>query len=249
MRSRLPHGLLVSVRTAAEAAEAVAGGAAIVDVKEPSRGPLGRADAFVTAEVIRAVGGRTACTLACGELADGPAGLLAHLRHVAELLDAGGAMPVAVKAGPAGLGLAVWRAAFTTVVNDLPPTIEAVAVAYADWDACGAPDPGTLAEAAAACGASTLLIDTCDKSGPGLFERHPPARVAEWVARAHAAGMLVALAGRLTPDAAALAIASGADVVGVRTAACEGGRLGRVDRGHVGRLAGTLRGSRSSPVP
>lgn len=248
MRSRLPHGLLVSVRTAAEAVEAVAGGAVIVDVKEPSRGPLGRADAIVTAEVVRAVGGRTASTLACGELADGPAGLLAHVRRVVELLDAGGELPAAVKAGPAGLDLAAWREAFAAVATALPPMIEAVAVAYADAEVCGAPDPGSLVEAAAACGAGALLIDTCDKSGPGLFERHPPARVAEWVARARAAGMLVALAGRLTPDAAALAIASGADIVGVRSAACAGGRLGRVDRGHVGRLVGTLARTRLSPI-
>ena len=55
MRSRLVPGLLVSVRSVAEAQEAVAGGAAIIDVKEPSRGPLGRADAGVTAAIAEAV--------------------------------------------------------------------------------------------------------------------------------------------------------------------------------------------------
>ena len=69
--SRLPAGLLVSARSAAEAEEAVAGGAAIIDVKEPARGALGRADAAVAATIGRAVAGRTAWTVACGELADG----------------------------------------------------------------------------------------------------------------------------------------------------------------------------------
>ncbi|MGI9178650.1 MAG: (5-formylfuran-3-yl)methyl phosphate synthase, partial [Pirellulales bacterium] len=44
-RPCLPDGLLVSVRSVEEAIEAVEGTAAIVDIKEPSRGPLGRADA------------------------------------------------------------------------------------------------------------------------------------------------------------------------------------------------------------
>ena len=35
------RGLLVSVRNAAEATEALAGGASIIDVKEPLAGPLG----------------------------------------------------------------------------------------------------------------------------------------------------------------------------------------------------------------
>ena len=37
-------GLLVSVRSADEARTALAGGATVIDVKEPERGPLGRAD-------------------------------------------------------------------------------------------------------------------------------------------------------------------------------------------------------------
>jgi len=47
--------LLVSVRSAAEALAALAGGAAVIDVKEPSRGPLGRADGDVWRAVLAAV--------------------------------------------------------------------------------------------------------------------------------------------------------------------------------------------------
>ncbi|MFM7109040.1 MAG: (5-formylfuran-3-yl)methyl phosphate synthase, partial [Planctomycetaceae bacterium] len=62
-------GLLVSVRDAAEAIEAVAGGAAIVDVKDPARGPLGGPSPAVAAAVAAVVAGRTPWPLACGELA------------------------------------------------------------------------------------------------------------------------------------------------------------------------------------
>src|SRR4051794_10666436 len=63
-------GLLVSVRSAAEAVEALAGGADIIDVKEPSRGSLGRADDAVAAEVLAEVDGRRPVSAALGELAD-----------------------------------------------------------------------------------------------------------------------------------------------------------------------------------
>src|SRR5690349_149197 len=64
-------GLLVSVRSAVEAAAAVDGGAAVIDVKEPSRGPLGRAAAKVWAEVRQAVPAEIPVSVALGELADG----------------------------------------------------------------------------------------------------------------------------------------------------------------------------------
>ena len=53
-RETEPQGtqLLVSARTSAEAKEAVAGGIDILDVKEPSRGPLGSADPEVRNEII-----------------------------------------------------------------------------------------------------------------------------------------------------------------------------------------------------
>ena len=45
--------LLVSVRNALEAEVALAGGAHVIDVKEPSHGSLGRADEATLAEVVR----------------------------------------------------------------------------------------------------------------------------------------------------------------------------------------------------
>ena len=51
-------GLLVSVRSADEVAAALAGGADLIDVKEPSKGSLAPAEAEVVAAVIEAVGGK-----------------------------------------------------------------------------------------------------------------------------------------------------------------------------------------------
>src|SRR5262245_5912278 len=60
--------LLVSVRSAAEAETALAGGAAVIDVKEPAYGPLGKASDRVIREVAKTVAGRTRMSAAMGEL-------------------------------------------------------------------------------------------------------------------------------------------------------------------------------------
>ena len=64
-------GLLVSVRSLAEARAAIGGGCAVLDLKEPSRGPLGMADPEVVGEA--AGWGRSrgvATSMAMGEVAD-----------------------------------------------------------------------------------------------------------------------------------------------------------------------------------
>lgn len=228
------QGLLVSVRDAAEARDALAGGAAIIDVKEPARGPLGAADAEVVAEVAAAVAAAVPWTLACGELAAGDAATWA-----ARACAASATLPAAAKAGPAGLSAGEWPRAFAAFVAGLPVGVEPVAVAYADWHRTAAADPTTLIAAAAASGCRTLLIDTGDKAGPGLFGCAGVDAVAGWIRAAHAAGMAVAAAGRLTLDEIGQVRRLGADVAAVRGAVCRGGRSGTVDRNLV-REAGTL---------
>lgn len=240
-RSRLAAGLLVSVRSVAEAQEAVAGGAAIIDVKEPSRGPLGRADADVTAAIAEAIAGRAQLTVACGELVAGERAIAAHIESLTtQLVAAGLSFPEAVKVGPSGLSLDRWRSAHERLSAIVSEPIELVAVAYADWQLAKAPDPAQLIEAAAAGGASTILIDTFDKSAGGLLEIGGTDRVGAWVSAARSRGLGVALAGRLTAIDLPKVAAIGAQILGVRSAACEGGRMGRVHRGNVSELVGTL---------
>jgi uncharacterized protein (UPF0264 family) len=93
---------------------------------------------------------------------------------------------------------------------------------------------------AAEHGATGVLLDTSDKSGPGLFGILDDDVIARWVDTAHAAGLMVALAGRLTADDLPRAAALGADIAGVRGAACEGGRSGRVSVERVRTLAAVI---------
>src|SRR5688572_22177610 len=82
---RSSPGLLVSVRSAEEAVAALAGGADVIDVKEPNRGPLGAADPQTIAEIVRVVRGRVPVTAAAGELLD--AGERGATRPVESLLS------------------------------------------------------------------------------------------------------------------------------------------------------------------
>ncbi|MDP7303223.1 MAG: (5-formylfuran-3-yl)methyl phosphate synthase, partial [Pirellulaceae bacterium] len=62
--------LLVSVRDANEAQQALAGGADVIDVKEPARGALGAADPEVWHHVRRAIPLDVRLSVALGELTD-----------------------------------------------------------------------------------------------------------------------------------------------------------------------------------
>jgi (5-formylfuran-3-yl)methyl phosphate synthase len=239
------RGLLVSVRNADEAVVAAAAAAAIIDVKEPDRGPLGRADPAVTAAILAAVAGRAPVTLAAGELAAGVDAIIRHVADVLERLPDEAARPVAVKAGPAGVATGSWRDSFARLSAGLPTGIEPVAVAYADSQSAAAPPPEVILEQAVEAGVTTVLVDTFDKRGPGLFSLATADRLRSWIAQAAVGGVSLALAGRLSAADVGAGFDLGAAVCGVRTAACRGGRQGRVSAQLVRGLA-TL-GSRARP--
>ena len=244
------HGLLVSVRDAAEAAEAIAGGADIIDVKEPRNGSLGPADPAAIAAVAEMVGGRRPWTMAAGELGAAPGrpsgagpepvinAIGAHLRQVISLLGVTAEPPAAVKIGLAGAAGTDWQRRLLAAYKSLPAGSDRVAVAYADWRRAAAPSPPEVIAAADGIGCATLLIDTFDKSAGSLFACCQPGLPAAWVAAARAAGLQVILAGRITlaeiPDAWALR----PDVVALRSAVCFNGRSGAVQAGLVRHAVG-----------
>src|SRR5262245_27316757 len=110
-------GLLVSVRSAAEAEVALAGGATLIDVKEPARGSLGRADDMTIAAVLHVVAGRRPVSAALGELVD-----------KSSLLRCSGL--AFVKWGLAGAARLDWRSDLDRRLRIAGP--QTVVVAYAD---------------------------------------------------------------------------------------------------------------------
>ena len=218
--------LLVSVASAAEAAAALAGGADVIDAKDARAGALGAVSTGVLREIHAAVGGARMVSAALGDAAD-EAAIECAAREFA------GAGAVLVKVGFAGIVSAgrvgdLIAAAVRGAEAGSDGNGGVVAVAYADADRAASLAPATLLQAAARAGAYGVLLDTADKNGPGLPGLVAPGALAAWVAQAHEAGLLVALAGKLTADDLPYVRDAGADIVGVRGAACEGGRTGRV---------------------
>jgi uncharacterized protein (UPF0264 family) len=226
--------LLVSVRGAAEAAAAVAGGADVVDVKNPAEGALGAPTPGVVAAVRAAVPAAIPVSVALGDL---PA-----LPGTAALAAAGAA---AAGAGYVKVGLwgpstpaeavAVLRAA-RDALDVAAPRTALVGCAYADAERLPARplDPRALPAAAREAGADGVLIDTAVKDGRGLLAWLAPEELSAWVAEAHAHGLEAALAGALRAEDLPAVLAAGADVAGVRSAACAGGRRdGPLEAGRV----------------
>jgi uncharacterized protein (UPF0264 family) len=241
------RGLLVSVRNAAEAAEALDGGAAIIDVKEPRHGPLGAAEPEAIAAVARVVGTRRPWTMACGELegdaADESVGgsIRRRFDRMLALLEGSAVPPAAVKIGLAGAAGTDWQRRLLAVFESLPAGSERVAVAYADWQRAGAPSPPEVIAAAAGLNCPVLLIDTFDKNAGGLFACCPPGMPATWVAASRAARLQVAVAGRLAPTEIQAAWGLRPDVVALRSAVCFNGRDGAVQAGLVRSAVGLSR--------
>jgi len=223
--------LLVSVANREEAVAARAGGADIIDAKDPARGPLGAVSIAVLREIHAASGGTRPVTAALGDAGDERA-----IERAACAYAAAGAMLVKVGfAGVAGVerATALLAAAMRGATVGSGGRCGVIAVAYADAHRVASLAPSALTEAAATVGAAGVLLDTADKDGPGLRDLLSPRALAAWVAQAHEARLLVALAGRLRVDDLGFVRDAGADIAGVRGAACEGGRTGRVTAARV----------------
>jgi len=210
--------LLVSVFNNSEARAALEGGADIIDAKDPQQGALGAVSLDVFRRIRASVGNAVPVSAALGEAAH-EAAIEAMAR---EFAIAGAAF---VKIGFAGISdTARARLLLAAAVRGAPTKV--VAVTYADRQ--GELSFIRLLDVGSTVGASGILIDTCEKSGPGLRHLIDAATLSAWISAASDAALTVAAAGKLTIDDLDWVRDCGADIAGVRGAACEGGRTGRV---------------------
>jgi (5-formylfuran-3-yl)methyl phosphate synthase len=217
--------LLVSVRSREEAQAALAGGADIIDAKEPSRGALGAVEIGVLRDIVNEVNGIRPVSAALGDSGTS-ASLAASARAAAE------AGATFVKVGFADVrDPAAVRSRLASVMEGALLPISpcaVVAVAYADWDEVGGAAPQAVLAAAAAEGAMGVLVDTVRKDGAGVFRCLGRAALGSLVREARARSLMVALAGRISVEDLSFAYEAGAEIVGVRGAACDRGREGSV---------------------
>jgi uncharacterized protein (UPF0264 family) len=214
------------VRNAEEASAALDGGADIIDAKEPDAGALGAVPLDTLRAIVRTVGASRPVTAAAGDAADEES--VAHLAHA--FVDAGARF---VKIGLAGVDNPERATALLGSAARTAGAERIVAVAYADYPSTGGPTPEQVLRAAIQVGVAGILLDTADKRGPSLPGVVPLPALVDWVTGAREEGLMVALAGKLTADDAAAVMTTGADIIGVRGAACDGGRSGRLSADRV----------------
>jgi uncharacterized protein (UPF0264 family) len=220
--------LLVSVRDAHEALEAVAAGADLVDAKDPEAGALGALAPDVVRTIAAVVGARACVSAVAGE-AESLGDAVARLRVTAAcgVGMAKVALPPALAADPALDRLAPVLAALRT------PT---VAVLFAE----DGPDPAWLPTLARA-GFAGAMIDTRGKTGLRLADHLAPEGLSRFVAACRALGLMSGLAGSLAIADIPLLAPLRPSYLGFRGGLCGGGyRRGRHDPARVAEAARRL---------
>lgn len=228
--------LLVSVVSAEEARRALAGGADIVDVKDPSRGALAPPAPAVLSEVVQAVGTAAPVSVALGDLAGDPRAAARDARAAARRgVDY-------VKIGlrdVCELNRAV--TAIRAVADAVGPRTAVIATTYADAHALDPPAfaPALLPELVGRAGIAGALVDTFVKDGRGLYGWLSESTLEELISRTRQAGGRFAVAGQLRRGELRRV---GADIVGVRSAVCRGGdRTAGLEAGLVAAAAAEVR--------
>jgi (5-formylfuran-3-yl)methyl phosphate synthase len=228
--------LLVSVRSEAEVAAALSGGADIIDAKDPSRGSLGRLSTPVLMGIVERIPASVGLSIALGDVSRRGE----VFRIIASLPEKVGSASCYIKLGFAGIysshrvGVLLEEACTAARQHSVP--LRVVAVAYADAELARTIAPEHLCRVAAQAGVSGVLVDTHGKGAGSLLSRMTLTALADFVGALHRDGLLAAVAGSLQAEHLPLVGATRPDIVGVRGAACTGGRDGTVSRLRVARL-------------
>jgi (5-formylfuran-3-yl)methyl phosphate synthase len=225
--------LMISVVSASEAREAMLGGAGILDIKNPAEGSLGAQVPRIIQEIKNIASGSVEISVAIGDLP--------NLPGTAALAALGAAVCGAdyVKAGLYGVRSEMEAITLLREVKDAVRQFGSsiIAAGYADFHRAGTLDPDCLPRAASLAGVRGCLLDTAIKDGRTLFDFIDPQQLRLMIEKAHAAGLLFGLAGALREKDLPIARDLGADVIGLRTAACrDNQRNGPLEAARVRRL-------------
>jgi uncharacterized protein (UPF0264 family) len=215
--------LLVSVRSAAEATVALAGGADIIDAKEPSRGSLGPVSPDTLGQILDRIPMEYTVSAALGDVATEAdvrkrihsTPRSKHLTYL-KLGFAGVSSPDAVRG--------MLRAARDAAAEGGSSGI--VAVAYADAIFAKSAPPALICRASAEAGVAGILLDTYLKDGGNLLDWISTEQLSELIGFARAAGQLTAVAGGLGAKHLATVREAEPDIVGFRGEVCSNGRRG-----------------------
>lgn len=231
-------GFIVSVRGLQEAQQAFAGGADVIDLKEPNQGALGQPAMQIISETIAGMPNTATFSLACGELS-GPTHfppLGPHARRIS-FAKIGAAKVVCISR---------WRRRFENFRAQLPCGVQGVPAAYADFRKADSLPPLEILSTAATCGAKGILLDTFCKRSGSIFEIMSEKTLAGFVERARQLGLWVAIAGSIGPKDLGSKALLRSRYVAMRGAICEHERTSNVSADKVRRIAQQLRSQQPS---
>ncbi len=207
---------LASVRDADEAEIAVADGADIIDLKDPSQGALGALSPEAVETVVRSVAGRRPVSAVTGDLPMQPEIVVAAAARMAH---------AGVDYVKVGLFPGPGREDCIRTLSGVAGDTKLVGVMFADAEA----DSG-LVPLMAECGFAGVMVDTARKGLGSLLDHMDLAALEDFVVCARANGLMAGLAGSLeAPDIPRLLLLD-PDFLGFRRALCaEHDRGGSID--------------------
>jgi (5-formylfuran-3-yl)methyl phosphate synthase len=201
-----------------EAEEAIAGGADIIDVKNPVEGALGANYPWVIRQIRQMTPKNLEVSCTIGEIGNFPGSVS---------LAALGAASLGVDYIKVGLkGIKNLEDAVYLLQNackaakECNPKIKIVVAGYADAEKIDAIKPSLIPEIAAKAKVDVAMLDTSVKDGKNLFDHLTNKQLEKFVYSVHSFGLTAALAGSLKKQDLPIVQSLGADIAGVRSAAC-----------------------------
>ncbi len=207
--------LLLSVISKGEA-DSIKNIADIIDIKDPSKGPLGSPDPETVKSVRLAVGPGKIISVALGEVSPD---YEADAMQAMTMVEMGADI---VKIAMADVSCLNPVDALSYIRNALPVKVKLVIVAYADGASRGFMAPADLPSLARRSRADGLLIDTCEKTGRSLFDCLATGELENILERSRELGLMTALAGALDIDHIEKLASLAPDYAGFRSAITAG---------------------------
>jgi (5-formylfuran-3-yl)methyl phosphate synthase len=241
--------LLVSPVDEKEALEAVAGGADIIDVKNPKEGALGASFPWVIRRIREVTPKQLDVSCTLGDLPNLPGSVsLAALGAASLGVNYIKCSLLGVKSSQEAVYLLkmVVKAAKTS-----NSSVKIVAAGFADADRVSSVNPLLIPQIAQQAGVDVAMLDTAIKDGKNLLTFLTLDQLKAFVDETHGYSFKAALAGSLKKEDLPALCALGTDIIGVRGAACTGGDRvnGSVTKEKVTQLAKIVKNAQKQLSP
>jgi len=226
--SRLRMKVLISPKDEFEATEAVNGGADIIDVKNPIEGSLGANFPWVIQRIRSLVPHSIEVSATIGDFPHLPGS--ASLAALGAAVSGANYVKVGLKGSKTRDDAIFLMQGVTRTVKEYDTQTKVVLAGYADFRRASTLDPFLLPDVARTAGCDVVMVDTFVKDGKGIFDFMDEAACKQFVEEGHTRNLDVALAGSIKLPEIPILKHVGADILGIRGAACS----------HGDRLAGTI---------